>query len=205
MLRQPLDGGAITILLENPPETPLFAAASHPDGRLVYSSGRLPEVEIRLLSPDGSVEVLVEAARQMATDLSPDGRWLVFHSDRSGQFELYALDLDAEGARPRQITSEGALFGSFAPDGRSLYLRSRTYPGPAEILRAPFDPTTGLLGELESVMTTAAQGYTSSWWQLGLFEVTEDGLILAQLRAPPRTGRIVLVRNWALEIAERLR
>ena len=54
-------------------------------------------------------------------------------------------------------------------------------------------------------MTTAAQGYSSSWWFWGLFEVTEDGLILAQLRTPPRSGQIVLVRNWATEMAERLR
>jgi serine/threonine-protein kinase len=204
LMRQPLDGTPATVLLEAPSGDAVIASASLADGRVVFGYGRFPETEIRLLSADGSVEVLVEPGRQMATDLSPDERWLVFHSDRSGQFELYLIDLAAERPRPRQITTEGVRFGHFAPDGRSLFMRSRTYPGPAEILRAPFDPSTGQLGEPESVRQTAAQGFTSGWWMLGLFEVTDDGLILAQLHNPPSVNQIVLVRNWASEIADLL-
>lgn len=52
-------------------------------------------------------------------------------------------------------------------------MRTLAYPGPAAILRAPFDLDTGLLGEVESVLATAAQGFTSAWWLLGQFEVTD--------------------------------
>jgi serine/threonine-protein kinase len=206
LMRQSLDGTLPTVLMESQSGARLAAQASLRDGRLIVVSGpRRFEQGIRVLSPDGSVDVLVEEGWQMVTDLSPDDRWLIFHGDRSGQFELYTLDLESTQPRPRRLTTDGAMFGRFAPDGRSLYMRSRTYPGPAEILRAPFDPATGQLGSTERVMSTPAQGFTSGWWLLGQFEVTDDALIMAQLQTPPRSGRIVLVRNWAREMAERLR
>jgi hypothetical protein len=54
-------------------------------------------------------------------------------------------------------------------------------------------------------MATPAQAYTSSWRHYGRFAVTEDGLILSRLQSPRRNGRIVMVRNWAKHMAERLR
>jgi Tol biopolymer transport system component len=203
IVRWPLDGGESTVLLEI--DTEPVPVGSLPDGRLAYDVGSFPDVEIHLLSPDGSSRVLAEAGRQNATDLSPDGRWLVFHSSTRGQMDIWIFDLDDEQARPRQLTRTGASFGQFSPDGKSLYFRSRPYPGPAEILRAPFDPASGRLGKPESVMATPANAYTSSWWRYGQFAVTEDGLILPRLQTPRRNNRVVMVRNWTIELAEKLR
>src|SRR4030066_2548928 len=54
-------------------------------------------------------------------DISPDGQMAAFAWNKTGQWEIYLLDLDSPG-NVRQISSEkGAKFGPrFSPDGRTL-------------------------------------------------------------------------------------
>jgi eukaryotic-like serine/threonine-protein kinase len=58
-------------------------------------------------------------------DVSPDGRWLVFDSDRGGNPDLYVMP--AAGGEARQITTDPA--GDFSPDwssdGRQIVFHSR--------------------------------------------------------------------------------
>jgi Tol biopolymer transport system component len=57
-------------------------------------------------------------------DVSPDGRWLVFDSDRSGNFDLYVMP--AAGGEARQITSDPAddFSADWSPDGRTIVFHS---------------------------------------------------------------------------------
>jgi Tol biopolymer transport system component/DNA-binding winged helix-turn-helix (wHTH) protein len=50
--------------------------------------------------------------------LSPDGRWLAYSSDRSGQFEIYVRYLDGPG-KEIQITNDGGpnVEAAWSPDG----------------------------------------------------------------------------------------
>ncbi len=59
---------------------------------------------------------------------SPDSRQIAFISDRSGSSQVWMMD--ADGARPRQVTSlateaSGVLF---SPDGKHLLFTSEVYP-----------------------------------------------------------------------------
>ncbi len=53
-------------------------------------------------------------------ELSPDGAWLAFDSDRSGAQQIYRVRL--AGGEPEQLTSEpvGALTPRWSPDGREM-------------------------------------------------------------------------------------
>ena len=55
-----------------------------------------------------------------APDYTPDGRKIVFHSDRSGQFEIWTSDND--GTNPRQLTFLNGFAGSprWSPDGKQI-------------------------------------------------------------------------------------
>ena len=57
-------------------------------------------------------------------DVSPDGRWLVFDSDRSGNPELYVMPVS--GGEARQITDHpaGDFSGDWSPDGRRIVFHS---------------------------------------------------------------------------------
>jgi Tol biopolymer transport system component len=50
--------------------------------------------------------------------VSPDGRYIVFSSDRSGVLCLWRVDID--GSNPKQLTNQTSTKANFAPDGRTI-------------------------------------------------------------------------------------
>ncbi len=73
---------------------------------------------------------------------SPDGRWVVFTSERRGQPDLYVLDL-AAGGPPRLLIDNAALEdqAAISPDGKTIAFVG-TQSGNADIYVMPFDPLT---------------------------------------------------------------
>ncbi len=109
---------------------------------IVYSTLRPANWDLYLFEEPGG------AARQLTTHpgldynpaFSPDGRWVVFTSDRNGNPDLFALDLENPGA-PKQLTEGNAMedAAAFSPDGRWLAFVG-TKSGDPDILVMPFTP-----------------------------------------------------------------
>ena len=76
----------------------------------------------------------------MIRSFSPDGRWLVFCSERRGNPDLYVLDMQ-RASDPRLLVDSDFLEdqAAFSPDGKFLYFVS-TLSGNADIYRLPFRP-----------------------------------------------------------------
>ncbi len=96
-----------------------------PDGRrlLVQGWGRpgsRADIGIVTLG-DSTIEWLVSTEfRELHGQASPDGRWLAYASNRSGQFEVYVESLSAQAGRV-QISTGGGMAPRWSPDGRRLY------------------------------------------------------------------------------------
>jgi hypothetical protein len=97
--------------------------------------------DVVILDPAG--RVLAEATSDRAVDTapawSPDGRWVLFSSDRTGIANLYAYEVS--GGRMMQVTNvlTGAFQPDVSPDGRWIafqYYRSDGY----HVARIPFAP-----------------------------------------------------------------
>ena len=72
--------------------------------------------------------------------VSPDGRWVVFTSERTGNPELYTVDLLKPG-KPVRLTESDAMedAADFSPDGGTLvFVSSRA--GNPDVYSMPFDP-----------------------------------------------------------------
>ena len=127
------------------PEAPA-GSPSAPAGaeRIVYSSLRPGNWDIYLFASAGAAPRRLTDHPGLDYDaaLSPDGRWVVFTSERRGNPDLYALDLEA-GGEPRLVVDSPAMEDqvAFAPDGSSIAFVS-TASGNADIYVLPFAPAT---------------------------------------------------------------
>lgn len=109
---------------------------------IVFTTLRPPNMDIYLFDePGGTPQRLTNhPALDYNAVFSPDGRWVVFTSERSGSPDLYALELDGN-AEPIRLTRHEAMddAAAFSPDGRTLAFVS-TRDGDADIFVMPFAP-----------------------------------------------------------------
>lgn len=90
--------------------------------------------------------------------VSPDGRWVVFTSERAGSPDLYALDLEQAG-EPVRLTASDAMedAADFSPDGRTLVFVS-TRTGNPDVYSMRFDPADPDAGRAAINLTRHAAG-----------------------------------------------
>jgi len=96
-----------------------------PDGRsLVFQASGRPDTraDIGIVTLGDSVPrwLLATEFRERQPQVSPDGRWLAYSSDRTGTFEAYVQPLAGEGPRV-QVSTGGGESPRWGPDGRTLY------------------------------------------------------------------------------------
>ena len=81
--------------------------------------------------------VVQTAMEQPGGEFSPDGRWLAYESNESGQFEVYVQPF-AEGGGKWQVSSAGGAQPRWSRDGKELY-----YVAPdARLMAVPIRPST---------------------------------------------------------------
>ncbi len=106
-----------------------------PQRRLVFVRSFLDVNVWRVPLGGGAPDRLIASTRRdVSPRYSPDGRTIVFQSDRSGSNQLWLADADGSNQRP--LTSmRGAMYaGGFSPDGRWL-LATSSEEGQMEIYR----------------------------------------------------------------------
>jgi Tol biopolymer transport system component len=110
--------------------------------RVAYTTFRPDNWDIYLLSTSGAPPKRLTTGPGLDYDaaVSPDGRWLVFCSERRGNPDLYVLDLE-RGGDPHLLIDSSSMEDqpAFSPDGTHLAFVS-THAGNADIYLVPFRP-----------------------------------------------------------------
>jgi Tol biopolymer transport system component len=121
-----------------------------PDGRFILSSlpagKRGSPRDVHALSWDGSGQtpLVVHPANDLAAGWSPDGKWVLFVSDRTGTLDLWMLPVkDGKPAGEARLVKSG--IGRMAPLGFDTSGRFHygTAPASQDIFVATLDPRTG--------------------------------------------------------------
>jgi Tol biopolymer transport system component len=126
--RSALDGSAMHELFTPPAGIAWGAAVARDAGSVVFAIGTpfagavLPDSRVDLwkIRLDGSEPVNLtreSLANNALPHISPDGRRIVFHSSRGGNFQVYVMDGD--GNDPRRLTHSAAreTMPALSPDG----------------------------------------------------------------------------------------
>lgn len=96
--------------------------AVSPDGRyIVFASNRAGVFNIWRMDSDGGNPVrLTGGGGEKSPNLSPDGRWVVYHSVSPGE-SLYSLwKVSVDGGRPVKLTDRDSGAPTVSPDGRLI-------------------------------------------------------------------------------------
>ena len=158
---------------------------------IVYSSIQPANWDVYLFDGPGSEprRLTADAGLDYNAAISPDGRWVVFTSERSGSPDLYVLDLH-DDAGPRLLVGGPAMedAAAISPDGRRLLFVS-TRDGNADIFQMPFRPDDPhAAGEARNLTSHAAGDYNPAFSPDGtriLFSSSRDTAVATSTGASP--------------------
>jgi serine/threonine-protein kinase len=176
-----------------------------PDGRrlLVQGFGR-PErrADIGIVTlGDSTIRWIVSTEfRELHGQASPDGRWLAYASDRSGQFEVYVESLSEEVGRV-QISTGGGMAPRWSPDGRRLYYSPAPGSGGALVNVAELDIGDRVRVRSRSV---AARGSIDFNIQSINYDVdrTTGKLLLILFDSAETVNSVRWILNWPAVVEE---
>ena len=193
--KAPTPGAAEEPLVTEPYDT--TPAALTGDGRtLVHHQdhpGTRHDIWMRPLDGTGKPTPFVQTkADEDRARLSPDGRWLAYDSDESGNREVYVRAFPA-GGEPHQVSLDGGAAPRWSRDGRLLYFVTKDHLMAASMTTTP----------------PFARDKPTSVFQSGFrmmdYEVASDGRILMIRRPADATpDRINVVLNWFSDLRKRV-
>jgi Tol biopolymer transport system component len=188
-------------------ETPLAKGPSawSPDGRflLYQTQGLKTGLDIWVLPLDGERKPFVfvqSSSTERYGQFSPDGRWVAYQSDESGQYDIYVRPFTgADGAANPgaqwQVSTTGGISPRWRRDGKELY-----YIAPDGTLMAATVTSTGTAFEAGPpsalFQTRIVYGGASPPAVRPEYDVAPDGRFLINSVAEETTSPIIVIQNW---------
>ena len=91
---------------------------------LVQESAGDPDLTlVSLGAEEQSVALVGSAFAEIHGDISPDGRWVAYASNESGQYEIYVRPFPNVDDGRWQISTDPGLSPVWSRDGRELFFR----------------------------------------------------------------------------------
>ncbi len=167
-----------------------------PDGKLLLYHAADPTAGFDLLTlplagDPKPVPFVRTAFNEQNGHFSPDGRWVAYQSNDSGNNEIYAAPFPGPGGK-RQISTGGGTFPRWRRDGKEIF-----YIGSDQRLTAAEVAIKGDTLEVQAVRPLFGPVYTAG--ASYVYDVSADGQRIL-MAVPPAQGSsepVTLVQNWA--------
>jgi serine/threonine-protein kinase len=157
------------------------------------------DIIVRRVDSDSLVPFAAEVGvQERGPRFSPNGKWLLYVSNRSGRDEVYAESFPGGGNRV-QLSLDGGREGTWARDGSRVF-----YRGPDGWMMAARIPPGATLTVTARERLFDASPYLANQF-LVMYDVAADGRFL-MLKLDPQPARtdVILVRNWLQQVRARL-
>lgn len=187
---------------------PMFLAS---DGKSLVYLGYSPQGNLGLfvlpLDPKGSPRPLFSDPKSAGfnADISPDGRWIAYDSNESGQYEVYVRPFPAVESGRWQVSSEGGTRPVWSRSGRELFFLNAA----DRMAVAAVQPGAAFDYSKAQVLFDVPAAYRGTGSPFRMFDVSADGkrfLMTKGLAAADTATRrsIVVVQNWFSELNARM-
>jgi Tol biopolymer transport system component len=186
---QPVSGpGGQEKLLE---KAAFYVTDWSPDGKVLLGwsqrTGTAMDITlVRLDDPEPRVSDLIQSRfREWWPSFSPDGAWVAYQSDESGDDEIYVVDYP-DAARKWQVSRNGGSYPTWSQDGNELFFRAA-----GNIMAAPVTRTRDGL----EIGTPVRLGLSDARaWVLG-----SDGQRFLVSQSDSSAGRAPtqVIRSWS--------
>ena len=207
VFRQPPDGSGAPerIFSAEDNQTPQAWTA---DGRLLVRQnypGRGQDLVVLSFDGDSArVSPYLQANwNERGAALSPDGRWVAYSADETGQDEVYVRPFSDAQAGRWQVSENGGQEPVWSPDGRTLYWWEGSDLRAAVVAT---EPTFAVVSR-ETVVSEPRRVGEAGFRQ---YDVHPDGQRFVIVRFvgagedPDVTPRFTIVTNWFEELKERM-
>jgi serine/threonine-protein kinase len=160
--------------------------------------------DLMLLSLDGSrgIKSLVQTTfSEIRASVSPDGRWLAYHGDESGRFEIYVRPFPSVNEGKAQISTEGGVQPWWSPKGDQLFYVDQT----GALMSVQVTEGTSWSASAPTALSASVVTSNPSSTAAATFDVSREGrfLMIRPLTSPERPSSppgIVVVQNWFEEL-----
>ena len=165
------------------------------DEVLAFTEFKGLDGDIWVLPPGGKARPFLETPfNEHGAMFSPDGKWLAYTSDESGQDEVYLQPFPGPGAKT-QISTDGGSEPAWARSGSELFYRNADKLMSVTIRQTPqFEPGAPRL-LFEGIYESDHRGDTN-------YDVTADGQRFIMIKSDRQFTRLNVVLNWFRELRE---
>jgi serine/threonine-protein kinase len=209
LYRKPSDGSRAEVQAGKM-STSMWATSWSPDGRQVTFVTAIPNFDVGVLTLEADEQpemVLNSPFGESDGAFSPDGRWLAYSSNESGQQEVYVRPYPSGGGR-WQISSNGGAYPRWAGTGRELFYRSESGIMAVSIEAAGDGLRTGRARQLFSgSFRGGVGGVAIAGNTFADYDVTPDGqrfimFPLGTAAGEVRAGLATFVSSWFDELRD---
>jgi hypothetical protein len=137
--------------------------------------------------------LLKTAAYEGGARLSPDGRWLVYVSNESGQNDVYLRAFPALDRR-WSISTQGGTQPLWNPSGKEIFYRSGDKMMAVEVTTTP-QVTLSTPRVLFEQRYAYGAGIT-----MANYDVTQDGQRFIMVKDESGAARLNIILNWLSEL-----
>ena len=159
--------------------------------------------DIGVLSMEGEHSkrlLLHEEFNETNPAISPDGKWMAYASDESGQYEIYVRPFPNVDEGKWTISRGGGTRPVWAPDGRELFFRNGD-----KMIAAPVTTGASFSHGISNVL------FEGRYWSGApgtgpTYDISPDGQRFLMIKEAPQTEEtsaltdIIIVQNWFEEL-----
>jgi Tol biopolymer transport system component len=143
---------------------------------------------------------LQSAFNESTGQISPDGKWISYSSNESGQFEIYVRPFPSGSGR-WQVSTDGGFFSQWRPDGKEIFYQTTVSRGKVMAVEVKTSGPTFEYGAARELFDSQYVNVEHAGGNYHSYAVSRDGqrfLIPRPVAAPSDTSAtsFTVVLNW---------